>query len=67
MAKEININSIIVILLDRKGKYSDLIQAALNQNASSVPALSGITHNDTAMHGFGTALQTVVTKFSFKN
>jgi hypothetical protein len=63
MAKEININSITVILLDRKGKYSDLIQSALNQNASSVPALSGITHNDAAMHGFGNALQATVTKF----
>ena len=63
MAKEININSITVILLDRKGKYSDLIQAALNQNASSVPVLSGITHDDAAMHGFGDALQKSVTKF----
>jgi hypothetical protein len=63
MAAEINISSITVLLADRKGKYSDLIQMALNQNASSVPALAGITHNDTAMHGFGNALQTAVTKF----
>jgi hypothetical protein len=63
MAKEMNINSIIVLKLDRNGKYADIIQRALDQNASSVPALSGITHNDAAMHGFANALQTVVTKF----
>jgi hypothetical protein len=38
----------------------------LNQNAASVPALSGITYNDAAMHGFGNDLQTIVTKFKSK-
>ena len=66
MATEIQINSIIVLLADRKAKYSELIQLALNQNASSVPALSGITYDDTAMHAMGTDLQNVVTKFKAK-
>ncbi|MEI6853300.1 MAG: hypothetical protein WCL06_10670 [Bacteroidota bacterium] len=63
MATEIQINSLTVLLADRKAKYSDLIQLALNQNASAVPALAGITYDDTAMHGYGNALQVLVTKY----
>jgi hypothetical protein len=63
MATEIQINSITVLLADRKDKYANLIQLALNQNASSVSALDDITYDDTAMHGLGNSLQTIVTKF----
>lgn len=63
MAAEIQINSLTVLLADRKAKYVELIQLALNQNASSVAALADITYDDTAMHALGNGLQTVVTRF----
>ncbi len=59
MPKELNITGITVLKLNRKSKVSTLIEAALAQNASSVPELVGITHDDAAMHGFGTTLQSV--------
>ncbi len=66
MSKELKISGITVLKLSREGKIVDLIEAALLQNASSVPALSSISHNDAAMHQFGTTLQTVHTQFKAK-
>jgi hypothetical protein len=66
MATVVNISGIIVIKIDRKGKVEDLIGAALGQNASSVSALSNITHDDAEMHGLGTTLLTVHTDYKKK-
>ena len=66
MAAEININSITVLLASRKARYSFLIQLGLSQNASAVPELSGIKHDDDAMHGYANDLQKVLRKFKAK-
>jgi len=63
MTTEITINGITVLLVHRTDKYADLIQKAFNQNIAAVPALADVTYDDAAMHGFGTAMQTEVTKF----
>ncbi|MEI8202512.1 MAG: hypothetical protein WCH34_05840 [Bacteroidota bacterium] len=63
MATGIQISGLVVLKMNSKGKVADLVQQGLDQDASSVTELSGITHNDTAMHGLATTLQTVNTNF----
>ncbi len=63
MAQELNISGIIVLKLDRKDKVSDLVEASLAQNASTVSELAAITHDDTAMHLLGTTLQSTYVNY----
>ncbi|MEI8203385.1 MAG: hypothetical protein WCH34_10265 [Bacteroidota bacterium] len=63
MSKELQISGLIVLKLDRNGNVLEIAEAAMEQNASSVPALSGISHDDAEMHVLGTELRTVNTKY----
>ena len=64
MAKALTINGLRVILLRRNEKYSDIIETALKQNATAVPALANLTYSDTVIHGKANALQTKVIKLA---
>jgi len=60
---ELTINELTAKKLDRNGKVPDIIQAAASQNTTGTAVLDDITYDDTQMHGFATATQTVYTKY----
>ncbi|MEI8202992.1 MAG: hypothetical protein WCH34_08270 [Bacteroidota bacterium] len=63
MSKELNITGLTVLKIDRNGKTTDIVNAALAQKSSLVPSLSEIPHDDAAMHAKATHLQTTETNF----
>ncbi len=66
MEKELSINELTVLLVDRNGKVPDIIQSGLNQSTTGTLVLADITYDDTEIHGFSNATLVVYTKYCAK-